>query len=183
MASSNLSCFHMAPTSEFKGHESIPFKGRDVGIFSFVILAISFIKILVFALKKLGFLVLVSLSVFPLWGIWFPVFGRDTSGFSDVIYVVKRNTWLSSALRIVWIYNWRLLLKPISEDKCGQSCSSLHIAFFPFFSVLTGVWRLINPSRSKLISFSATRGLYYNQRGNSCKDIRNYLAIDPEPQR
>ena len=56
----------MAPTSEFKGHESIPFKGRDVGIFSFVILAISFIKILVFALKKLGFLVLVSLSVFPL---------------------------------------------------------------------------------------------------------------------
>ena len=91
MASSNLSCFHMAPTSEFKGHESIPFV-LDVGIFGFVILAISFIKFLVFALKKLGFLVLVSLSVFPLWGIWFPVFGRDTSGFSDVIYVVKRNT-------------------------------------------------------------------------------------------
>ena len=183
MASSNLSCFHMAPTSEFKGRESIPFKGGEVGIFSFVILDISFVKFLVFALKKLGFLVLVSLSVFPLWRIWFPVFERDTSGFSDVIYVVKRNTWLSSALRIVWIYNWRLLLKPISEDKCGQSCSSLHIAFFPFFSVLTGVWRLINPSRSKLISFSATRGLYYNQPGNSCKDIRNYLAIDPEPQR
>ena len=81
MASSNLSYFHMAPTSEFKGRESIPFKGGDVGIFGFVILAIS-----------LGFLVLVSLSVFPLWGIWFPVFGRDTSGFSDVIYVVKRNT-------------------------------------------------------------------------------------------
>ena len=92
MASSNLSCFHMAPTSEFKGRESIPFKGGEVGIFGFVILAISFIKFLVFAVKKLGFLVLVSLSVFPLWGIWFPVFGRDTSGFSDVIYVVKRNT-------------------------------------------------------------------------------------------
>ena len=93
MASSNLSCFHMAPTSEFKGRESIPFKGGGtLGFFGFVILAISFIKILVFALKKLGFLVLVSLSVFPLWGIWFPVFGRDTSGFSDVIYVVKRNT-------------------------------------------------------------------------------------------
>ena len=61
MASSNLSCFHMAPTSEFKGRESIPFKGGEVGIFSFVILDISFVKFLVFALKKLGFLVLVSL--------------------------------------------------------------------------------------------------------------------------
>ena len=45
----------MAPTSEFKGRESIPFKGGDVGIFRFVILAISFIKFLVFAVKKLGF--------------------------------------------------------------------------------------------------------------------------------
>ena len=63
--------------------------------------------------------------------------------------------------------------KRISEDKCGPSCSSLRIAFSPFFSVLPGVWRLINPSWSNLISFSATRGLYYNQPGHSCKDIRD----------
>ena len=60
-------------------------KRGDVGIFGFVILAISFIEFFVFVLKKLGFLVLASLSVFPLWGIWFPVFGRDISGFSDVM--------------------------------------------------------------------------------------------------
>ena len=46
-------------------------------------------------------------------------------------------------------------------------------SFNLFFSVLTGVGRLINPSRSDLISFSATRGLYYNQPGHSCKDIRD----------
>ena len=46
-------------------------------------------------------------------------------------------------------------------------------SFNLFFSVLTGVWRLINPSRSDVISFSATRGLYYNQPGHSCKDIRD----------
>ena len=55
MASSNLSCFHMAPTSEFKGHESVPFKEGDVGIFGFGFLAISFIDFFVFVLKKIRF--------------------------------------------------------------------------------------------------------------------------------
>ena len=55
MASSNLSYFHMAPTSEFKGHESIPFKEGDVGIFGFGFLAISFIDFFVFVLKKIRF--------------------------------------------------------------------------------------------------------------------------------
>ena len=44
-------------------------------------------------------------------------------------------------------------------------------SFYLFFSVLTG--GLINPSRSDLIFFSATRGLYYNQPGRSCKEIRD----------
>ena len=46
-------------------------------------------------------------------------------------------------------------------------------SFYLFLSVLTGVCRLINPSRSDLVSFSATRGLYYNQPGHSCKEIQD----------
>ena len=81
MASSNLSCFHMAPTSEFKGHESIPFKEGDVGIFGFGILAISFIDFFVFVLKKIRF--------FWFWSLyWFFLCGAFGFQFSEEILAV-----------------------------------------------------------------------------------------------
>ena len=54
-----------------------------------------------------------------------------------------------------------ILLMPIFEDKPRQFCSSLRIGFSPILNVLTGEWRLVNPSRLKLISFFSYQRLIF----------------------
>ena len=46
-------------------------------------------------------------------------------------------------------FHWGLLLKPFPEDKCRQSCSSLHIAFFPFFQRLNRCVKINKPIKIK----------------------------------
>ena len=67
--------------------------------------------------------------------------------------------------------------------KCAYS-------FIPFFQRLSWCEKTNKPikikphfifSNQRLLLILLLLLLYYNQPGHSSKDIRNYLAIDPEP--